>query len=78
MHQRQIEYNASVARAMREVSRQLADLQAKVALQALLSSGLDSRQGEASAAVAAELEALRDRVEQLEAAKRGFGNPVAY
>jgi GT2 family glycosyltransferase len=78
MHQRQIEYNASVARAMREVSRQLADLQARVALQALLASGLDSRQGEASAAVAAELEALRDRVEQLESAKRGFGNPVAY
>ena len=78
LHQTQIEYNASVARATREISDQLADLQARVALQALLASGLASRQSGATAAVAAELDALRDRVEQLESARHGFGNPVAY
>jgi GT2 family glycosyltransferase len=78
LHRKQIEQNASVARAVREISSQLADLQARVALQALLSSGLASREASGVNDVAAELEALRGRVEQLESAKRGFGNPVAY
>jgi O-antigen biosynthesis protein len=72
MHRRQIGYNASVARSLREISTQLADLQARSALQSLLASGLASRQNSAASSLAAELDALRDRVSQLEAARRGY------
>ncbi len=65
---KQIDYNASVARTLRELSNQLADLQARVALQSMLTAGLVSRQNVAptSESIAAELEALRDRIEQIE------------
>ncbi|HKP51189.1 MAG TPA: glycosyltransferase family 2 protein [Chloroflexia bacterium] len=63
---KQIDYNASLARTLREISRQLSDLQARVALQSVLTSGLVSKQGGGLGDVAAELEALRGRIEQLE------------
>ncbi len=66
MHRKQIDYNASVARTLRDISRQLADLQARVAVQSMLTSGLVSRQSKATSDLAAEMEALRDRIEQLE------------
>lgn len=66
MMRKQIDYNASIARALREISRQLADLQARVALQSMLTSGLVSKQSGGLGDVAAELEALRGRIEQLE------------
>lgn len=66
--QKQIDYNATVARSLREISRQLADLQARVAVQSILASGLVSRQNIASNGVYAELEALRARLEELETA----------
>lgn len=66
--QQQVEYNAAVARALRELSRQLAEVQARVALQSLLTANLVSLQaGDAYAEeLSAELEALRVRIEQLE------------
>lgn len=66
MLKKQIDYNASAARTMREISHQLADLQARVAVQSMLTSGLVSRQGRASGDLAAEIETLRGRIEQLE------------
>jgi GT2 family glycosyltransferase len=63
---KQIDYNASAARTLREISRQLADIQARVAVQSMLTSGLVSRQSKASADIYAELEAMRGRLEQLE------------
>ncbi|MDQ3931036.1 MAG: hypothetical protein M3328_18060, partial [Chloroflexota bacterium] len=63
---KQIDYNASLARSLREISRQLADLQARVAVQSILASGLASRQNVASNNVYAELDALRSRIEELE------------
>jgi GT2 family glycosyltransferase len=41
--QQQVDYNASVARTLREMSEQLAELQAQVALQSLLTAGLISQ-----------------------------------
>ncbi len=66
--QQQVDYNASVARALRELSRQLAELQARVALQSLLTANLLSQQSTHTAAedLSAEVEALRIRLEQLE------------
>lgn len=66
MMRKQIEYNASAARTLREISRQLADIQARVAVQSMLTSGLISRQSKASGDIYAELEAMRGRLEQLE------------
>ncbi len=65
---KQIDYNASVARTLCEVSRQLAELHPRVALQSLLTAGLSSNQNSALVALAAELEALRARVDEMEAA----------
>lgn len=65
MLRKQIEYNASVARSLREISRQLADLQARTATQSILTSGLVSRQSMAVRDVYAELEALRARLEEM-------------
>jgi hypothetical protein len=70
--QKQIEYNASLARTVRELSRQLAEVQARVGVQAMLTSGLISRQaGDASEDISIELEDLRARLEALE---HGAGN----
>ncbi len=66
MLRKQLDYNASLARSLREISRQLADLQARVAVQSILASGLVSRQNVASNDVYAELDALRSRIEELE------------
>ena len=76
MHRKQIDYNASVARALRDISRQLADLQARVAVQSMLTSGLVSRQGKTTSDLSAELETLRGRIEQLEG--ESSGNPNSY
>jgi GT2 family glycosyltransferase len=65
--QRQIDYNASLARTVRELSRQLAEVQAKLGVQALLTSGLISKQaGATSEDISIELEDLRARLEALE------------
>jgi len=65
--QRQIDYNASLARTVRELSRQLAEVQAKQGVQALLTSGLISKQaGATSEDISIELEDLRARLEALE------------
>lgn len=61
---RQIEYNASTARTLREVSWQLADLQSRVSLLSLLSAGLVSKHNNALADLSIELDALRSRLEQ--------------
>jgi hypothetical protein len=64
---KQIEYNASLARTVRELSRQLAELQARVGVQAVLTSGLISRQaGATSEDISIELEDLRARLGALE------------
>jgi GT2 family glycosyltransferase len=66
--QQQVDYNASVARTLREMSVQLAELQARVQLQGILTAGLIS--GRTSAVtpeeMTAEIEALRARLDQLE------------
>jgi hypothetical protein len=65
--QKQIEYNASLARTVRELSRQLAELQARTGVQAVLTSGLISRQADATPEdISIELEDLRARFEALE------------
>ncbi len=65
--QRQIEYNASVARTTREISWQLAELQARVGLEGLLTAGLVTQVTNGSMEdLSAELEALRSRMQQLE------------
>ena len=74
--QQQVDYNASVARTLREISGQLAELQARVGLQALLTAGLSARQQQAPMdEIRSELETLRARIGQLEAetALRGEG-----
>lgn len=76
MLKKQIDYNAAAARTLREISHQLADLQARVAVQSMLTSGLVSRQSRASGDLAAELEALRGRIEQLEG--EGSGTQDSY
>jgi hypothetical protein len=64
---RQIEYNASLARAVRDLSQQVADLQARVAVQGVMAAGLASRQADSlSDDLSIELEDLRARIEQLE------------
>lgn len=65
--QQQVEYNASVARTLREISRQLADLQARVRLEALLTAGLvSSDNGMTMQQLSSEIESLRSRIEQIE------------
>ena len=65
--QQQVDYNASVARALREVTKQLAEVQARVGLQGLLTSGLVAQRSHTSVEdLAAEIESLRARVQQLE------------
>lgn len=68
--QKQIEYNAELARTVRELSAQLADLQARVAVQATLSSALLSNPDTPGDDVSTELEDLRARVEGLEISER--------
>jgi GT2 family glycosyltransferase len=68
MLQKQIDYNASVTRSLREITRQLENIEARVAVQSILTSGLIGRHREG---VSAELEALRARIEQLESEMRG-------
>lgn len=66
--QQQVDYNASVARTLREMSRELADLQARVRLGAILTAGLvSSGTRQPPDGMSEEIEALRARVEQLEA-----------
>jgi GT2 family glycosyltransferase len=65
--QQQVDFNASVARSLREITRQLSELQARVSLHSLLTSGLVSQRNRPSVEdLAAELESLRARVQQLE------------
>lgn len=65
--QQQVDYNASVARALREISHQLTELEARVGVQSLLVAGLLSKQSSASPEVlSAEIDALRARLDQLE------------
>jgi GT2 family glycosyltransferase len=65
--QQQVDYNASVARTLREITTQLAELQARAGLQGLLTSGLIAQRSRTSVEdLAAELESLRARVQQLE------------
>jgi hypothetical protein len=66
--QQQVEYNASVARALREMSRQIEELQARVGVQSILVAGMEGKQANASSseALAAEIDSLRVRLEQLE------------
>jgi GT2 family glycosyltransferase len=68
--QKQIAYNADLARTVRELSAQLADLQARVAVQATLSTALFSRQAAPGEDISTELEDLRARVEGLEIENR--------
>jgi hypothetical protein len=64
--QKQIDYNAELARTVRELSGQLAELQARVAVESTLSSALFSRQSAPGEDLSTELEDLRARVEGLE------------
>lgn len=67
--QQQVDYNASMARTVREISRQLMELEARVAVQSLLTAGLVSRHGSTSTdegSFGLDIEDLRTRVEQLE------------
>ena len=65
--QQQVDYNASVARTLREMSRQLAELQARAGVQSIMTAGLVSQWNNTSLDdLSAELDALRARVEQLE------------
>ncbi len=59
--QRQIEYNAVTARALREISWQLSNLEARTALLSLLLAGLVSKNSNAAAALAVELDELRSK-----------------
>ena len=64
---RQIEYNASLARSVRDLSQQVADLQARVAVQGVMAAGLASRQADGvTDDLSIEIEDLRARIEQLE------------
>jgi GT2 family glycosyltransferase len=64
---KQIDYNASLARTVRELSQQLAEVQARIGVQAMLTSGLISKQaGTTSEDISIELEDLRARLEALE------------
>lgn len=65
--QQQIDYNASLARTVRELSRQLAEAQARLSVQSILTAGMMSKQAGASTEdVSTELEDLRARLEALE------------
>ena len=65
--QQQVDYNASVARTLREIADQLAELQARSSLQGLLTSGLVAQYGRTSVDdLVAEVEALRARIQKLE------------
>jgi O-antigen biosynthesis protein len=63
----QIAYNAALARSVRELSRQLAEVQARAAVQSMLTAGLVSEYMDATAEdISIELEDLRARIERLE------------
>jgi len=65
--QQQVNYNASVARTLREMSSQLAELQARVGVQSLLTAGLAGGMvSQSNGDLTAELDDLRARIEQLE------------
>jgi uncharacterized protein involved in exopolysaccharide biosynthesis len=65
--QQQVDYNGSVARALRELSAQVEELQARVRIESLLSAGMVSMQrGKAHDDLLAEIESLRARVAHLE------------
>lgn len=64
--QKQIDYNAELARTIRELSSQLADLQARVAVQSTLSTALFSRPATPGDDLSTELEDLRARIEGIE------------
>ena len=61
--QQQVDYNASVARTLREMSGQLAELQAQVALQSLLTAGLISLNNSANEADPQEPEEIDEEIE---------------
>lgn len=65
--QKQLEYNASLARTVREMSRQLAELEARVGLQSMLTAGVVSKSYVTASGedISIELEDLRARLEQL-------------
>jgi hypothetical protein len=66
--QQQVDYNASVARTLREMAQQLAELQARVQVQSILTAGLISGRTAAVSPeeLSAEIESLRARIDQLE------------
>jgi hypothetical protein len=68
--QKQIEYNAELARTVRELSNQLADLQARVAVQATLSAAMLSTPATPGDDISTELEDLRARIQGLEISER--------
>ncbi|MEO5953985.1 MAG: hypothetical protein ABIQ44_16100, partial [Chloroflexia bacterium] len=68
--QKQIEYNAELARTVRELSTQLADLQARVAVQATLAAAMLSTPNAPTDDLSTELEDLRARIQGLEISER--------
>ena len=68
--QKQINYNAQLARTVRELASQLAELQARVTVQSTLASALFSRPSHAGDDLSTELEDLRARIEGLESEAR--------
>lgn len=68
--QKQIEYNGELARTVRELSSQLAELQARVAVQSTVSSALFTRTNWPTDDISTELEDLRARIEGLERGTR--------
>lgn len=68
--QKQIEYNAELARTVREISTQLADLQARVAVQATLSAAMLSTPNTPTDDLSTEIEDIRARIEGLEISER--------
>ncbi len=68
--EKQIDYNAELARTVRELANQLAELQARVAVQSTLNSALFSRVSMPGDDISTELEDLRARIEGLESEMR--------
>jgi GT2 family glycosyltransferase len=65
--QQQVDYNASVARTLREVSSRLAEIEARMRLQAMLTAGLVTQRRHASVEdLTAEVDTLRARIDLLE------------
>ena len=61
--QQQVDHNASVARTLREMSDQLAELQAQVALQSLLTAGLISQNNSVNEGDPQEPEEIHEEIE---------------